>query len=213
LAPINNPRCFVRANAYSMGMSMIKIVGLIELVLMMVMCCAAQENTCFDKVHQKNQFKNADYYFDLNHDKTNKGGSFSCDLEMRASEAAKALEAFRFGVLYDSEKHVNEAVHFPLTANIRDSRNPDQKPMSIRITTAKEFIAFKKKHFSNLQTAQIACSSLHNVEIVKSRTYGFMIGGGMVWFQNLVDVPGIHVTAINLRPVGPNVVLESCSEQ
>lgn len=195
-----------------MGTMMIKSIGLIICLLAMAIFSVAQEDGCFEKVHKKNQVKNDDYYFDFNHDKTNQGDSFSCDLEMRPSEAVKAIESFRFGVLYDNEKYLRDGVLFPLTINYRESQAQEQKPKLIRIANPKEWIAFKKKHFTKLQIALIACSSLHNVGIVRSRTYGFTIGNGMIWFQKLADVPGVRVTAINLSPVGKEAVLGYCSE-
>jgi hypothetical protein len=164
-------------------------------------------------VHEKDDGGDADYAFDLRFDRTKGGDSFSCDLEIRASEAATAIEAFRFGVLYDSEDHIRDSVLFPLAVGIQDTRSTTEEPRSLWIANFAEWETFKKAHLSKLQLAMIACASLRNVKIVKSRTYGFMIGSGMVWFEALTNVPGVRVTAINLVPVEPDDVLESCGQQ
>lgn len=175
--------------------------------------CLGQEQGCFEKLHVKRQIKDADYEFDLRFDRTRNGESFSCDLAMRASEAAKTIDSFRFGVLYGSARHIRQSVHFPLTVSVRKTRDPGEKPRTVRITSFAEWEAFKRAEFTRFQLALVACASLYNVEIVKSRSYGFMIGNGMVWFQALTNVPGVRVTVVNLGPVDRAGLLEACASQ
>jgi hypothetical protein len=186
------------------------VSAIICFVLLTAGSSYAQERGCFEKLHDK-ELKDADYAFDLRFDRTKKNESFSCDLEMRASAAAKAIELFRFGVLYDSARHIAASVQFPLVASVRKTRNVAEAPRSVRIGNFTEWDAFKRANFTKLQVAEVACASLYNVEIVKSRSYGFMTGSGMIWFQALTNVPGVRVTAVNLVPVDRDSFLESCA--
>jgi hypothetical protein len=187
------------------------LLGLVATILV-AGSSSAQDRRCLDELRQEGG-QDSDYAFDLRVDHTKKNDSFSCDLAMRASAAAAAIEMFRFGVLYDSERHINESVRFPLSASVQKTREVTEGPKSVTIRTFAEWDVFKKSNFTKLKIAQIACASLHTVEIVKSRSYGFMIGSGMVWFQALTNVPGVRVTAVNLVPVERDIILESCTQE
>ena len=147
---------------------------------------------------------------DRHFDRTDQGDSFSCDLKIRASAAADAIESFRFGVLYDSERHIRKAVRFPLRVTVQSTRDITETPRESRIRNFEEWLSFKRRYLSRFHVATIACANLHTVSIVKSRSYGFMIGPGTVWFQLLVGDPGVRVTAINLTPIDETGVTKAC---
>ena len=142
-----------------------------------------QESGCFDSLHAKVEPKDADYFFDLKYDRNAAGQSFSCGPVMRASEARRALESFRYGFLYDSETHIKESVDFPLTIRVYQTRTVEDKGESYEIHDTKEWFEFRKTHFDKLQTALISCANIRNVAVHWGRGgYGFTIGSGSVWF-------------------------------
>ncbi len=171
--------------------------------------CDAQP--CFEEL--PNNAGSAAGPIDRRFDKTNEGDSFSCDLKIRASAAAEAIDRFRFGVLYDSERHIRAAVRFPLRATIQADLEVTEAPRRLRIRSFEDWLSFKRRYLSRFHLAMIACASLHTVKIVKSRSYGFMIGPGLFWFQSPVGDASVRVTAINLVPMDEASVLRACASE
>ena len=141
---------------------------------------------------------------------TREGDSFSCDLGMRASEAIKAIEAFRFGVLHDDAEAINDVLEFPLRAGLWSSGALTPET-TIQINNVEEWKKFQP-HVDNVFRALIACTSLHNVSIVKSRSYGVMAGSGRIWFQVSASTPKVKVTSINIIPIEAGQLFDWCSK-
>lgn len=143
--------------------------------------------------------------FDLEHDLDAGGNSFSCDVGVRASEALRVLEDFRYGFVYDSVAHLMRSVHFPLKVTVATSESTDR---TVMINTAKEWLTFKTNHFDKHERALIACANLANVTIFKKWS-GFAIGLGRVWFFNSANY-GLRVGQINVAPMSESLFVSSC---
>jgi hypothetical protein len=143
--------------------------------------------------------------FDVDRDRTGDGGSFSCDVGVRASAALMVLEDFRYGFLYDSRTHLERSVHFPLKVTVATSATED-KVLFVKDVT--EWLAFKAARFDRHERAVIACAQLTNLHIFKKWS-GFAIGLGRVWFFNSVN-HGLRVGQINVAPMSESLFRDSC---
>ena len=145
--------------------------------------------------------------FNVKFDRNSDGNSFSCEPVMSASQARDALEAFRYGFLYESEEHLARSVHFPIPAKKRQTRSFDDEGVGTILKTPGELIEYKKQ-FNALQIATIACASLPTMYLAGWR--GFFLGRpGMVWFEAMSGI-GVRVTSISLMPPTTDWLLESC---
>ena len=150
--------------------------------------------------------------FDVQFDRNAEGSSFSCDIFVRAAEAHAALNRFRMGVLYESRDDLNASIRFPIKSGVLNTLEGGVPPIDIyKIEDADDFIDFKRREFSDALIALISCANTLNVMIVKSRTYGFAIGLGSIWFQPEFNVHPVKVTGINVYPVSEEIVLDRCS--
>lgn len=146
----------------------------------------------------------ANLEFDRNHDLDSRGNSFSCDVGIRASEAVSALEDFRYGFLYDSRRHLERSLNFPLKIAIAD----DQSEKLFLVNTVSEWLKFKASHFDKHERALIACSNLANVTIHKKYS-GFAIGTGRIWFFRFPN-HGLRVGHINVASMSAELFRTSC---
>ena len=145
--------------------------------------------------------------FNVKFDRNSDGDSFSCGPVVSASQARDALEAFRYGFLYESEEHLARSVLFPLLATKKQTRALDDKGVDTTLKAPGDLIEYKKQ-FNALQIAMIACASLSTVNVVGWR--GFFIGvPNLVWFRAMVGV-GVRVTSIRLVPTKTDWLLERC---
>lgn len=142
----------------------------------------------------------ADAEFDKVFDEDRNGRSFSCVLGVRASEARRALAFFAGAILYDREREILRAISFPLDARVFETLELEQ-PTIVHIRNATEWLAFKRRYLNRYHIALAACGNLRNVDVVAGRTYGYMLGNGMFWFQKPVGAHAVKVTAINIRPM------------
>ena len=186
------------------------------LILLGGLCASAearpQDAPCLDRAREAGPDAEDEIPFDLRFDRTDEDLSFSCDLEIRASEARDALAAFRYGVLYSSESHIEESVEFPLSAYVWESGTVDSRVEIIEIRTPSEFLEFKDAHFDEAHVALIACANTFNVDIVKSGVHGFNIGFGLVWFRPWLHSIPVKVTDITvLGPIREDVFARACA--
>lgn len=148
---------------------------------------------------------NASRQFDLDHDRNAEGGSFSCDVMVRASRARSVLEDFRYGFVYDSPPHLERSIRFPLKVTIVGAQGGEQV---LTITDVGKWLKFKADHFDPYERAMIACATLANVHIYKKWS-GFTIGLGRVWFFNSLN-SGLRVGQINVEALSPELFRKSC---
>jgi hypothetical protein len=78
------------------------------------------------------------------------------------------------------------------------------------VLSAKNWLVFQKTNFKAEHKALIACSNVLNVDVVTSRSYGFMIGDGLIWFQKFVGDAGPRVTVVNFMPEPDKALLRHC---
>jgi hypothetical protein len=169
----------------------------------------AQDRGCFEELHDKNTSP-AERSFDYRFDRPLGGRSFSCDLYTTASQARRVLDVFRSGVLYEDEAALQRSIRFPLTVNIQDTLSIQEKARTIKVLNPKDWLVFQRENFRPEHKALVACSSVLNVDVVTSRSYGFMIGGGMIWFQKPVGDAGPRVTVVNFMPEPDHALLRDC---
>jgi len=184
-------------------------------ILAIVACCviavpAFAEGPCMERVYTKGEKVGPDQAFDVAFDKDKAGRSFSCGPEMRASEARKAIESFRNGVLYRDQARMDSVLSYPLTARITKTLNVDENPAVVTIRSFREWSKFQEEHMDKNQIAVVACANLGNVSIQAGRPPGFMIGNGMVWFSRYVGSPQVKVSSINLFPVDSEAFIKAC---
>lgn len=144
--------------------------------------------------------------FDIKFDRNDRGQSFSCDAGFSATKARDVLEAFRYGFLYDSKRHIEQSVSFPLKVHVKETDESTERSYSV--SSFSEWVAFKEDNFSAEERALIACATLKNVRIYR-RWSGFSIGLGRVWFMKPVDEDP-RVTVINIRPLTSDLLLRLC---
>ena len=145
--------------------------------------------------------------FNVKFDRNSDGDSFSCEPVVSASQARDAIEAFRYGFLYESEEHLARSVDFPIPAIKKQTRAFGDKGVETTLKTPRDLIEYKKQ-FNALQIAMIACASLPTVYIAGWR--GFFLGRpGMVWFEAMGGV-GVRVTSIRLVLPKTDWLLQSC---
>ena len=179
------------------------------LVAFFVGRAGAQSSDCFAKIH-RGQPRDADYVFDLRFDRVASGGSFACDLDVRPSDARKAIDEFRYGVLYESELHLRRAIRFPVSVGIRKTLDVQEVGETVELRTVKEFIEFMKLRLDAAHLTLTACANLRNVTIVKARSYGFMLGAGTVWFHRSPNERRPRVTSLNIGPIPDKALLDEC---
>src|SRR5208283_377576 len=86
----------------------LRVLAVATLIFGSVICRAADDGPCTKLIYPKGQPPSRDAVFDKTFDTANKNGwSFSCGPQMSATEARKALESFRYGVLYNDKVHIN----------------------------------------------------------------------------------------------------------
>lgn len=180
-----------------------------SLLLLVAAPIGAQTVGCFERLHRE-QPKDAEYSFDLRFDMASAGGSFSCDLDVRASDARKAIEDLRYGVLYQSMPHLHRAIRFPLNISVFESLDVRAVARTVEVRDERALLEFIKTRFDGPTLTLIACANLRNVTIVKGRRDGFMIAAGTVWFQREPNYRRPRVTTINLGPVPEKSLVDSC---
>jgi hypothetical protein len=189
--------------------STIKLSALI-LALMPPVAHAA-DSPCLKSIYPPGQPRNsADYQFDQNFE-GDKSGAYSCQLGMRPSELRKALEKFRYGVLYNDAASIQAVVRFPINVRVSESLEINAKITRIKIRNTSEWFAFQNKYFSKTQTALVACAHLGNVTPLGGHSPGVMIGLGEFWFQSFAGSWGVKLTAVNLDPVDAKELANSCN--
>ena len=169
----------------------------------------AQSSDCLARLH-RGQPRDADYYFDLRFDLIATGGSFACDLDVRPSDARKAIDDFRYGVLYESELHLGRAIRFPVSVGIRKTLEVQEVGETVELRTPKEWIDFMKSRLDAAHLTLTACANLRNVTIVKARSYGFMLGAGTVWFNRSPNERRPRVTSVNIGPLPDKALVDEC---
>jgi hypothetical protein len=180
------------------------LYGLAEIVLLTTLIgTGGAQQPCLARF--AGQANRASLQFDLEHDRNREGGSFSCDVFVRASKARSVLEDFRYGFLYDSRPHLERSIRFPLKVTVVDAQGAEQV---LTITDVGKWLKFKAEHFDPYERALIACATLANVHIYKKWS-GFAIGLGRVWFFNYLD-GGLRVGQINVEPLSPELFRKSC---
>jgi hypothetical protein len=147
--------------------------------------------------------------FDLDYDRNSEGGSFSCDVMVRASKARSVLEDFRYGFVYDSQPHLIRSIIFPLKITVAGNGSASDQVVSIKDVGM--WLKFKATHFDPYERAMITCATLANVHIFKKWS-GFSIGLGRVWFFNYLN-SGLRVGQINVGPMSPELFRKSCLGQ
>ena len=172
---------------------------------------AQVRTSCLDSQFLSEPADEFERAFDVQFDRNANGASFSCDIFVRASEAHRALNRFRMGVLYESRDDLNASVTFPITAAVYDTTRADIPIDIFKLENADDFINFKRSEFDDALIGLISCANTINVMIRKSRTYGFAIGPGAIWFQPLVDVHPVKVTGITVWPISKEWVADECS--
>lgn len=170
------------------------------------------DGPCLEYAYPKGQAPASEAVFDSSYDKLNvNGASFSCGPAIAASEAYKTLEAFRYGVLYHDQAHLDAALQYPLTVRISKTLGAAEKPRVVIVHNFREWTALQNSEMNKVQTAIIACSWLGNVTVALGSTPGFYIGGGLVWFQSSAGTSKVRVTSVNLMPLPPSEIATSCA--
>ncbi len=167
------------------------------------------DSTCIEKVAKNSTSKDplGSHDFNVKFDRNVDGDSFSCHQFTTATRALHALDAFRFGFLYESEEHLARSVDFPIPASKHQTRALDDNGVTTILKTPRDLIEYKKQ-FNALQIAMIACASPSTVYMAGWR--GFFIGvPNLVWFTGIYKV-GFRVTSIHLAPTKTDWLLESC---
>ena len=172
-----------------------------------------QRAPCFDTLNEladglytdEDESPGSDHDFDARFENPLSGGRFSCDIYIRASEARRALDLFRSGVLYDDQRDIEASVAFPLPVRVRPGAPGSDAPSELfELENFEEWLAFKNQYFTELHIAMISCANVRNVVTRVGRAgYGFTIGPGTVWFKERflepdADPPGVSVSGINL---------------
>ena len=188
----------------------------LTLMLRVLLACGDQaemqaQDHCVDRVPSTSARTSEDRAFDVAFDRNAAGASFACDIGVRASDARKVLDDFRFGVLYQSEPHLIRSVHFPLTVNLDTPASAGRRGQALVLRTPSEFISFATERLERMHIALIACAHVRNVDIIKSRSFGFTIGPGIIWFVPTVERPYPMVTAISLAPVTETQLAQHCA--
>jgi len=132
----------------------------------------AQNDRCIGAIYSAKEPRNTP---DFEFDRTFVGdakGVYSCLLGLRASAVRRALEEFRFGVLYHDAPSIKSVVHFPLSAHVSESVDLDAKTTTVEVRTVTEWFAFQEKYFSKAHLALVACAHLGNVTPVGGRSQG-----------------------------------------
>jgi hypothetical protein len=189
--------------------STIRLCGL--MLAFMVPFAYSADGPCLDKIYPAGEPRNkTEYEFDQGFD-GDSTGAYSCQLQMRPSELRKALEKFRYGVLYNDAASISTVARFPINVRVGHSMKINPKTTKIRVRNASEWFAFQKKYFSKTQTALVACAYLGDVTLAGGRSPGVMIGLGEFWFQSFVGSWRVKLTAVNLLPVDATVLAKSCT--
>lgn len=197
-------------------LSIRRVFGRLVLALMSAVgagtLCAQSNKPCVDRAYPKGATPNAQQAaFDAAFDTVNRNGwSFSCGPEIAASEAVKALESFRYGVLYHDQLRLDSVLHYPLPVRISTTLDATETPRLVTIHNFQEWSKLQREDLTKAQTAAIACSWLGGVTVANGRSPGFFIGDGMVWFQSFVGSPKVWVTSVNLTPLTTEVLPRTC---
>ena len=171
----------------------------------------AQDGRCIAQIYRAGEPRNtSDFEFDRTFPGDAKG-AYSCSLGMRPSAMRKALEQFRFGVLYNDATSIKSVIRFPVSAHVSKSLGVDAKTTTVTIHNVNEWFAFQEKYFSKAHTALVACAFLGNVTPMGGRSPGVMIGLGAFWFQSFVGSWKVRLTAVNLFPINADMVAKSCT--
>jgi hypothetical protein len=170
---------------------------------------AEEQKTCLSDAYKNGHIDASEALFDKSYDIVNTGGgSFSCELEIAASQARKALDAFRYGVLYHDKAHLDSVLRYPVQVY---KKQDDTKITKITIHNYQEWAQFQQTELVKIHIAIIACSWLGNVTIVGGRNPGFFIASGTVWFHRFVDSPKVWITEINISPITEKTLVDSCA--
>lgn len=185
------------------------------LVLLLASANASAQDAdkpCLEYAYPKGRAPSSEAIFDKKYDKLNvNSASFSCGPAIAASEARKALESFRYGVLYKDKIHLDAALRYPLTVRISKTLEASEKPKILVVHNSEEWITLQSKEMNKVQIALIACSWLGNVTVSLGSTPGFHIGGGLVWFQSSAGTSKVRVTSVNLMPLPQEEIISSCA--
>ena len=153
----------------------------------------------------------SDAVFDRQFDHPWDGGSFSCDLATRASNVKRALDDLRAGVLYGDRAALRRVMRFPVEGFVYKSLAFGEKPTTTSLKNDEAVAAFVRTHFSRRHFALVACSSVLNADIVKSRTYGFFFGESFILLQQMTDQPRPQVVQIRILPDDGREVRRFCT--
>ncbi len=171
-------------------------------------CLNSPEEAQFGSLYGEGVPKGKDYAFDVAFDRAARNGSFSCDANMRASEARRALEAFRAGVLYRDATLLSSAVPFPFDVNLAGP-TPGGKNTRLRLRNAEEWFAMQSRYFTKDHLAIIACAHLGAVSIVEVRS-GFYLDFGSIMFRAVPGSPRVRVAGVIVHPADQSRVDKAC---
>jgi len=191
------------------------IVALLA-TMITVMCAATplhhhgRHQACLRYAYPNGKVPKSEVKFDLAFDRVNADGeSFSCGPSIAAFQARRALESFRYGVLYYDQARFDEAVRYPLKVRIQKTLN--SKPKIIFVHNFGEWSTLQKSYMGKRQTEGIACAWLGNVTVKSGyHSPGFFLMYGLVWFQRKGDGATVSVTSIILAPITAEMLKESC---
>jgi hypothetical protein len=173
---------------------------------------AQEGKPCLSYAYPEGQVPASETSFDTMYDSLNvHHASFSCGPAIAASRAREALEAFRVGVLFGDKARLDSVLNYPLTVRVQKTLEVGEKPKVIVVKSFQEWEVVRREEMNKLQIAAIACSWLGNVTVATSRTPGFFIGPGMVWFQRQSGSARVMVTSINLLPLTSEMLVNSCA--
>jgi hypothetical protein len=186
------------------------LLALAATISLGILHSARANDPCLELIHDKNQAKDDEYLFDIKLDQDRNGRSFSCGPQIRASEARKALDLFRYGVLYEDKASICSIIQFPLVVRINKTRDSNEKPGIAKVNNYEEWALIRKNRFDKNLIALVACAHLGNVRIHSGRSPGFEIGNGTFWFQSFAGDKKVYLSAINLAPLSDERLIDSC---
>jgi hypothetical protein len=195
------------------SLSGVCFVSVLIVVFTGVPLCAQDSKTCLEYAYPKGLVPSAEALFDKTYDALNvNGASLSCGPAIAASQARNALESFRYGVLYRDKAHIDAVLRYPLTVGVTATLDAAEKLKVVIIHNFQEWSALQDHEMTKIQIAAIACSWLGNVTVTAGlrTTPGFFIADGLVWFQRRPGSFKVWVTTLNLMPLTPKMLEDSC---
>jgi hypothetical protein len=186
------------------------LCSVIVIAFLLIKLSFAQENKiCLDKAYENGKADASEAVFDKIYDRVNVDvESFSCYLGIAASQARKAIDAFRYGVLYHDKTRLDSVLQYPVSVYLWQDHKLERK---IVIHNFQEWSKLQQTEIMKIHLAVIACSWLGNVKIIGGREPGFFISNGTVWFHRFLDSPKVWITEININPIAEKSLVESCA--